>query len=89
MNVFIRQLTGIRFVAAAWVLLYHLQGPLNTIHVLAIPGLDDVIHTRLNTSTLIANPFAKMALSTHVKPRQLAIDSPALFVACGLALRRF
>ena len=43
MNVFIRQLTGIRFVAAAWVLLYHLQGPLNTIHVLAIPGLDDVL----------------------------------------------
>ena len=41
-NVFIRQLTGIRFVAAAWVLLYHLQGPLNTIHVFVIPGLGDV-----------------------------------------------
>ena len=24
-NVFIRQLTGVRFLAAAWVLLYHLQ----------------------------------------------------------------
>ena len=43
MNVFIRQLTGIRFVAAAWVLLYHLQGPLNTLHVLVIPGLTDVL----------------------------------------------
>ena len=43
MNVFIRQLTGIRFVAAAWVLLYHLQIPLNTLHVLAIPGLADVL----------------------------------------------
>ncbi|MDO8306976.1 MAG: acyltransferase [Actinomycetota bacterium] len=42
MNVFIRQLTGIRFIAAAWVLLYHLQGPLNTIHVFVIPGLGDV-----------------------------------------------
>lgn len=42
MNVFIRQLTGIRFIAAAWVLLYHLQGPLNTLHLLAIPGLGDV-----------------------------------------------
>lgn len=27
-NVFIRQLTGVRFVAAAWVVLYHYQGPL-------------------------------------------------------------
>ena len=41
-NVFIRQLTGIRFVAAAWVLLYHLQGPLNTLGLLAIPILPDV-----------------------------------------------
>ena len=42
-NVFIRQLTGIRFVAAAWVLLYHLQGPLNTLGLLAIPILPDVM----------------------------------------------
>ncbi len=43
MNVFIRQLTGIRFVAAAWVLLYHLQIPLAALHVLAIPGVGDVL----------------------------------------------
>ncbi|MGI9196682.1 MAG: acyltransferase family protein [Candidatus Nanopelagicales bacterium] len=43
MAVFIKQLTGIRFVAAAWVLLYHLQGPLDTIGVMAIPVLSDVI----------------------------------------------
>ena len=43
MTVFIRQLTGIRFVAAAWVLLYHLQGPLTTIGVMAIPVVSDVI----------------------------------------------
>lgn len=55
----------------------------------AIPGLDDVVHARMQTSTMIANPFAKMALSSQVKPRQLAIESSALFVACGLALRRF
>jgi len=42
-NVFIRQLTGIRFIAAAWVLLYHLQGPLNTLGLLVIPGLGDVM----------------------------------------------
>ena len=43
MAIFIRQLTGIRFVAAAWVLLYHLQGPLDTIGVMSIPVLSDVI----------------------------------------------
>ncbi|MCS6785794.1 MAG: pilus assembly protein PilM [Thiobacillaceae bacterium] len=55
----------------------------------AIPGLDDIVHSRLQTSTLIANPFARMAVSSHVKARQLAADAPALIVACGLALRRF
>ncbi len=43
MTVFIRQLTGIRFVAAAWVLVYHLQGPLTVIGVMSIPVLSDVI----------------------------------------------
>ena len=42
LNVFIRQLTGIRFVAAAWVLLYHLQGPLNQLNLL-IPVFSDVL----------------------------------------------
>lgn len=55
----------------------------------AIPGLDDVVHGKMNTSTMIANPFAKMAVSSQVKARQLATEAPALFVACGLALRKF
>lgn len=55
----------------------------------AIPGLDDVVHSKMQTSTLIANPFSKMAVSSHVKARQLASEAPSLFVACGLALRRF
>jgi peptidoglycan/LPS O-acetylase OafA/YrhL len=42
-NVFIRQLTGIRFVAAAWVLLYHLQGQLAVIGVLSLPLLPEVL----------------------------------------------
>lgn len=42
MNVFIRQLTGIRFIAAAWVLLYHLQGPLNQLGLLFV-GFADVL----------------------------------------------
>ena len=43
MNVFIRQLTGVRFVAAAWVLLYHLQGPLAVLGLVSIPVLSDVL----------------------------------------------
>jgi peptidoglycan/LPS O-acetylase OafA/YrhL len=42
-NVFIRQLTGIRFIAAAWVLLYHLQGPLGVLGLGDIPVFSDVI----------------------------------------------
>ena len=54
-NVFIRQLTGIRFVAAAWVLLYHLQGPLNALGLLAIPVLPDVMRVgRLGVDLLFA-----------------------------------
>jgi peptidoglycan/LPS O-acetylase OafA/YrhL len=42
-GVFIRQLTGIRFVAAFWVLLYHLQDPLGRLGVMSIPVLNDTI----------------------------------------------
>lgn len=42
-NTFIRQLTGIRLVAAAWVLLYHAQGPLDAIGLLSIPVFADFI----------------------------------------------
>lgn len=55
----------------------------------AIPGLDEVVHSKMQTSTMIANPFSKMAVSGEVKARQLAVEAPALFVACGLALRKF
>lgn len=55
----------------------------------SVPGLDEAVFGKTQISTIIANPFAKMAVSSHVKARQLAVDAPALFVACGLALRRF
>jgi peptidoglycan/LPS O-acetylase OafA/YrhL len=42
-NVFIRQLTGIRFIAAAWVLLYHFQGPLGTLGLTGVPVFGDVV----------------------------------------------
>ncbi|MBI5626164.1 MAG: pilus assembly protein PilM [Nitrosomonadales bacterium] len=55
----------------------------------ALPGLDDAVATRTQVSTMVANPFALMALSSRIKPRQLQADAPSLIIACGLALRRF
>jgi type IV pilus assembly protein PilM len=54
-----------------------------------IPGLDEIVATRTQSSTMIANPFASMALSSRIKPKQLTLDAPALLIACGLAMRRF
>ncbi|HMM70948.1 MAG TPA: pilus assembly protein PilM [Rhodocyclaceae bacterium] len=55
----------------------------------AIAGLDGVVASRTQVSTVVANPFAEMQLSDRVRPKSLASDAPALMVACGLALRRF
>lgn len=55
----------------------------------ALPGLDDAVATRTQVSTMVANPFAMMTLSSRVKPRQLQTDAPSLIIACGLAMRRF
>lgn len=54
-----------------------------------IQGLDEVVSSRTQVSTMIANPFANMALSPRVKPKQLTADAPSLLIACGLAMRRF
>ena len=54
-----------------------------------LDGLEEMIGQRTQVHTLVANPFANMALSPRIKPRQLTIDAPALMVACGLAMRRF
>ncbi len=54
-----------------------------------LDGLEEMIDQRTQVHTMVANPFANMALSSKIKPRQLTIDAPALMVACGLAMRRF
>ncbi|MCE1241295.1 MAG: pilus assembly protein PilM [Azonexaceae bacterium] len=54
-----------------------------------IPGIDEVVATRTQVNTLIANPFANMVLSDRVRARNLLADASSLMVACGLALRRF
>ncbi len=54
-----------------------------------MPGLVDVVAGRTQVQTVVANPFAKMSLSSKVRPKNLISDAPSLMVACGLALRRF
>jgi type IV pilus assembly protein PilM len=55
----------------------------------SISGIDELIEVRIGTPTSIANPFASMSLSSHIKSQVLSNDAPALMIACGLALRSF
>ena len=54
-----------------------------------IPGLEDLVGSRSQVSTRVANPFANMQVSPRIQPKKLLVDSPSLMVACGLAMRRF
>jgi type IV pilus assembly protein PilM len=54
-----------------------------------IPGLDEMVQARTQVSTMVANPFADMAISSRVQLKKLVADAPSLMVACGLAMRRF
>ena len=55
----------------------------------AIPGIEEAVAKRTQVSTVVANPFANMALSSKIRPKNLTQDAPSLMVACGLAMRRF
>ncbi|HSG59845.1 MAG TPA: pilus assembly protein PilM [Pseudomonadales bacterium] len=57
--------------------------------VSAMDGLADVVAQKLDTATIVANPFAQMGVSGKVDTDALAKDAPALMIACGLALRSF
>ncbi len=54
-----------------------------------IPGIDEVVAQRTGAPTLVVNPFANMAVGSKIRPQALTADAPSLFVACGLAMRRF
>jgi len=54
-----------------------------------IPGLDEVVNTRTQVPTSVANPFSLMQASPRIQLKRLMIDAPSLIVACGLAMRRF
>ena len=53
----------------------------------AIPAVDVMVQDRTQVNTIIANPFQSMSFGSKVKQQQVAIDAPALIVACGLAMR--
>ena len=54
-----------------------------------LPGEDEVVASRTQINTIIANPFADMVLSDRVTAKRLLADASSLMAACGLALRRF
>jgi type IV pilus assembly protein PilM len=54
-----------------------------------LPGMDDVVSTRVRINTMVANPFANMSISPRIQLKRLISDAPALMIACGLAMRRF
>jgi len=54
-----------------------------------IPGLDEVVNTRTQVATSVANPFSLMQASPRIQLKRLMVDAPSLIVACGLAMRRF
>ncbi len=53
----------------------------------AIPAIDVMVQDRTQVNTIVANPFQSMSLGSRVKQQQVAIDAPALIIACGLAMR--
>ena len=55
----------------------------------ALPNIEDAVGKRTQVNTIVANPFANMALSSKIRPKNLTQDAPSLMVACGLAMRRF
>lgn len=55
----------------------------------AIPGLVDMIEEKTGTPTMVANPFADMAVNSRVNASALSNDAPSLMIACGLAMRSF
>jgi type IV pilus assembly protein PilM len=55
----------------------------------SIEGIDELVATRTQCSTIVANPFAGMLLSNKVRAQSLLVESSSLLTACGLAMRRF
>ncbi|MBD2857970.1 pilus assembly protein PilM [Spongiibacter sp. KMU-158] len=57
--------------------------------VASMQGLPELVEERLGVTTVVANPFANMAVSSKVDAARLANDAPSMLLACGLAMRSF
>ena len=75
---------------------FYTSGQHNTVDLIvlaggcaSIPGIEELVESQLGITTVIANPFASMSLSSKVNPQSLSKDAPSLMIACGLALRSF
>ncbi len=75
---------------------FYSSSPFNDVDAIAltggsavIPGLTDMIQSRLGINTRLVNPFASMVLSGKVNASALTESAPALMIACGLAMRSF
>lgn len=55
----------------------------------SLPRLDQLVTERLRVTTLIANPFAHMAIAKHLNSQELMREAPGMLIALGLALRGF
>jgi type IV pilus assembly protein PilM len=55
----------------------------------SIPEIDKLVEQSLGVPVYIANPFKDMILSNKIKHQALSDDTPAMMIACGLALRSF
>ncbi|ACE83309.1 pilus assembly protein PilM [Cellvibrio japonicus] len=57
--------------------------------VASLEGLVGLIEEKLGTQTVVANPFARMSVSSRVNAVSLATDAPSLMIVTGLAMRSF
>ena len=54
-----------------------------------IPGVAEVINSRVGIETERGDPLGQMKISTRAKNQNVGKDATALLTACGLALRSF
>ncbi len=54
-----------------------------------IPGIADVISSRVGIPTDVGDPLGQMKISSKAKSQGVHKDATALLTACGLALRSF
>lgn len=57
--------------------------------VAGIRGIAASVEERLGTTTVVADPFTDMSLSSRIESAALNRDAPAMMIAVGLALRGF